>query len=183
MRLFAAIDPPPVALEHLDRALHRRGRDLRWTPTDQWHVTLAFYGEVGQATAEELSVRLRRAAARTPTLALQIKGGGCFPRRPDAARVLWAGVDGDLDILARLAERGAAAGRRCGLALQRRAFIPHLTLARAKQPLDISDRLAELWQYDGPTWPGTELRLVAATLGAQVRHETLDDIALTGTNA
>jgi 2'-5' RNA ligase len=178
MRLFAAIDPPEAAVADLGQAVRRKGANLRWVPPEQWHVTLAFYGEVSEAAAEDLQVRLERAASRTPQFTLQIKGAGCFPRRPDAAKVLWAAVDGDLAPLAQLADRCTAAGRRIGLAMEKRKFTPHLTLARARQAADVSGRLAELWAYEGPTWQATTLRLVRSTLGAEVRHETLAEFPL-----
>jgi 2'-5' RNA ligase len=172
MRLFAAIDPPAKAIKDLEDAVRRKGQ-LRWTPSDQWHITAAFYGEVSQASADDLAERLETAAARARPMSLQVEGAGCFPRRPNAARVLWAGVAGDVEDLARLAERCVAAGRRGGIAMERRRFTPHLTLARARVATDFSGRLAELWSYSGPMWTAPSLRLVRSTLGAQTRHETI----------
>jgi 2'-5' RNA ligase len=88
VRLFAAIDPPESARVDLDGKIRRKGRELRWTPADQWHMTLAFYGDVADAVADELQVRLDRAARRTPPMTLRIKGAGCFPRQPNAAKIL-----------------------------------------------------------------------------------------------
>ena len=45
MRLFAAVVPPPEAIEDLAAFLEPReeaGPDLRWTTPEQWHLTLAF---------------------------------------------------------------------------------------------------------------------------------------------
>ena len=173
MRLFAAIDPPESAVKDLRWAIGTTDDTLRWVAEEQWHITLAFYGEVSDAVAEGLVERLERAAARTPPLSLQLAGAGCFPNRPNAARVLWIGVDGAVPDLARLAERCTAAGRREGLAMEKRRFQAHLTLARARTPVDVSKRLAALWPYAGPAWPATSLRLVRSTLGPKTRHETL----------
>lgn len=172
-RLFAALDPPPDVVADLDRALRRKSAALRWVPPDQWHVTLAFYGDVAAVDEEDLRERLARAAGRTTPISLQLNSGGCFPRRPDSARVLWAGVAGDLAELGRLADRCVAAGRRSGIEMERRRFQGHLTLARARVPTDMSGRLGELWAYAGPAWVATTLRLVHSTLGAEVRHETV----------
>jgi RNA 2',3'-cyclic 3'-phosphodiesterase len=179
-RLFAAVDPPAEAITDLDGSVRRKGTDLRWVPATQWHITTAFYGEVDPATTEELESRLESAAARTPPFRLQIKGAGCFPRRPLAARVLWAGLVGDLSELSRLADRCVAAGGRSGIVMEKRKFQAHLTVARARVPTDLSGRLAELWFYAGPTWTTSTLRLVHSTLGAKVRHETVADWPLAG---
>lgn len=180
MRLFAAVDPPADARDDLNAHLRRKDRELRWTPPEQWHLTLAFYGDVSESVAEELQVRLDRAARRTPPLSLRIKGAGCFPRQPNVAKILWAGVDGELDVLSLLADRCVAAGRRSGITMEKRKFKAHLTLARARQPADMSGRLAELWDYSGPVWTTSTLRLVHSTLGAEVRHDTLAEWPLDG---
>ncbi|MBW3548710.1 MAG: hypothetical protein KY452_11325, partial [Actinobacteria bacterium] len=52
MRLFVAVRPPPevvATLATLDRP-ERPG--LRWTPPEQWHVTLRFFGPVDAEQAE-----------------------------------------------------------------------------------------------------------------------------------
>jgi RNA 2',3'-cyclic 3'-phosphodiesterase len=177
MRLFAAVDPPDNAAADLERSLRRKGPDLRWVPATQWHITTAFYGEVSPETAEDLRERLERAATRTAPLSLQIKGAGCFPRRPNAAKVLWAAIAGDIDELSRLADRCVASGRRCGITMEKRAFQAHLTLARARTPTDLG-QLSDLWSYEGPTWTAETLRLVRSTLGAEVRHETIAEWSL-----
>jgi 2'-5' RNA ligase len=179
MRLFAAIDPPAEAINNLEGAVRRKGH-LRWTPSDQWHITTAFYGEVSQAVAEDLAEWLQTVAARARPMSLQVAGAGCFPRCPNAARVLWAGVAGDVDELARLSERCVAAGHRGGIAMERRRFTPHLTLARARVATDFSGPHAELWSYSGPGWTTTSLRLVRSTLGAETRHETIAEWPLGG---
>lgn len=174
MRLFAAVDLPADQATALATAVDFSDARLRWVPQHQWHLTLAFYGEVDGPAVVELSKRLARAATRTPALSLRLAGAGTFPRRPRRANALWVGVAGDVDILARLAERCVAAGRRCGLTMEDRAFRPHLTVARARRPpADLRDNVAALSPYTGPPWRVTGFRLVHSTLGAQVRHDTL----------
>ena len=131
VRLFAAIDPPVHAVAHLDHAVGARDGRLRWTPVDQLHVTTAFFGEVPDDRVLELSERLGRVAGRTAPFELRIAGFGGFPsgRR---ARTVFARLTGDTDALTRLADRCAAAGRRCGIAMEARRFHAHLTIARTR---------------------------------------------------
>ncbi|RIQ15765.1 2'-5' RNA ligase family protein, partial [Jiangella rhizosphaerae] len=91
MRLFAAVEPPPDAVAHL-AAIVDGVRDgvLRWSDPAAWHLTLAFYGEVGEEKLTELTERLARAARRHPATTARIAGAGRFGRA-----VLWAGIDGD----------------------------------------------------------------------------------------
>ena len=92
MRLFAALLPPDrVTAELLSVREQLRTRPhaerLRWTERDNWHLTLAFYGEVAERRFPELCARLARAAARSRPLTLCVAGGGRF-----GDRVLWAGI-------------------------------------------------------------------------------------------
>ena len=56
-----AVTPPAGVLDGLDAAVTaaRTGRgdrrDLRWTGPEDWHVTLAFLGEVPGSAAERLT--------------------------------------------------------------------------------------------------------------------------------
>jgi 2'-5' RNA ligase len=149
-------------------------------PPEQWHITLAFYGEVPPARIEELTERLSRAVQRTPTpIALRLSTVGTFPKQPQRARVLWVGLDGDVGALSRLAGRCAGAARRVGLTMEDRAFRPHLTLARARGgPADLRARVQRLAGYAGRPWRASEIHLVHSTLGAAVRHETIGNWAL-----
>lgn len=181
MRLFVAVVPPPDVVEALAAAVGSRDESLRWVPPEQWHLTLVFCGDVEERRVAELSERLGRAAARTSPFALQLAGAGTFPKQSARARVLWAGLEGDLTSLSRLAERCTAAARRTGIDVEDRPFRPHLTLARARRdPVDARDAVSRLSSYDGRPWTVSSIRLVHSTLGASVRHETLAEPVLSG---
>jgi RNA 2',3'-cyclic 3'-phosphodiesterase len=179
MRLFVAVDPPPEQRLALDAAIGVRDEQLRWVPPEQWHLTLVFCGEVSEQAVPELHERLARGVARTPAFALRLAGAGSFPRPAGRARVLWVGLDEDTATLSRLAERCAAAARRCGIPVEDRAFRPHLTLARARRDtVDARAYVERLSSYDGTPWQVDSVRLVQSTLGAKVHHETLAEFAL-----
>jgi len=182
MRLFAAVMPPTAEVVALDDAIGDRDPELRWVPSHQWHVTLVFCGEVAETSVADLVERLRRAAARTAVFPLRLTGGGTFPTQPARARTLWAGLDGDVATLSRLAERCAAAARRSGITLEDRAFRPHLTLARARRgSVDVREHVARLSSYEGKPWRVATMRLVHSTLGNVVRHETVAELPLAET--
>ena len=61
MRLFVAVTPPPEALDELrsaTAAMRSAHPELRWSLPAQWHLTLAFLGEVDDDTRTDLSARL-----------------------------------------------------------------------------------------------------------------------------
>jgi 2'-5' RNA ligase len=136
---------------------------LRWTPAGQWHLTLAFLGEIdGDALDEgvlpDLTARLARAARRHPPQELALSGAGRF-----GDRVLWTRVRGDLRALAASV---SAAARRCRIAVEDRPYRAHLTLARARPGTDLRPAVDALRDFTGTTWTATTLHLVRSTLGA-----------------
>lgn len=179
MRLFAAVVPPPEVLRHLDEAVEQVRNDaVTWTLPEAWHLTLAFYGEVADGRVEDLTERLRRAAARYPVMRLRLNGAGRFDER-----VLWIGCGGPIEGMRRLARSCEAAGRRAGAPAQtNRRFRPHLTLARARQPTDLRQYVSALAQYAGPEWTADEIALVRSHLGqgagGRARYEVISTFPL-----
>jgi 2'-5' RNA ligase len=184
-RLFVALLPSGDAISDLDAAVepHRSAwATLRWTPSETWHLTGAFFGDVAEARVADLSTRLSRVAARHAALSLQFSGCGGFSR-PARATVLYAGVSGALPQLRALADSCAAAGRRVGLAMEERAYRPHLTLARARgrATVDVRRLVAELDGYVGPTWTSSGIVLMRSHLGPPLRHEPIGAWPLSAT--
>jgi glycosyltransferase involved in cell wall biosynthesis len=110
-RLFYAVPVPGATREPLEAALPRLqpllGR-ARVIPPGGWHLTLAFLGQVRPELADEV-VRVGEAAvAGVPPARLRLEGAGTFPEGRRAARVLWAGIGGDAEILVGLAAALAA---------------------------------------------------------------------------
>ena len=170
MRLFVAIAPPAAVLDELDAIAGplRAGReDLRWTNREAWHVTLAFLGQVDESAANRLLRRLENAARRHHVFRLAFSGAGAFPTAT-RANVLWSGLSGDRGALAHLAESVAAGASRAGAPPpdKGRRFRPHLTLARCRMPADVTELVAALDDYQGPSWTADRIHLVRSRLGA-----------------
>lgn len=164
LRMFAAIEPAAAAIADLQQAVRRLRElepDLRWTPPEQWHVTLVFAAVVPRDRVVALVTALEHVAASQPPLGLRIAGGGAF-RRPAAARTIWAGLDGDLDALAALAAACQAAARSCRIEIsEAAAFRPHLTLARTRaKPIHAGRLLQTLGPYAGPAWTADHITLI-----------------------
>ncbi len=176
-RLFVALLPSDDVVADLDdvvASLRDEWTTLRWTPPPMWHLTLAFFGDVGDERVPELSTLLERAATRHEALRLRFAGGGGFSR-PARANVVYAGVDGPLPQLQVLAESCSAAGRRIGLPMEDRPYRPHLTLARVqgRSSVDVRAIVDRLDSYVGPTWTSSEIVLMRSHLGPQPRHEPI----------
>jgi 2'-5' RNA ligase len=167
--------PPPAALDHLDGAL-RRLRDRpgapRWVGRDLQHVTLAFFGEVAEATVPALTAAVGAALA-VVVVHLRLTGAGTFPAKGDP-RVLWVGVDGDVEQLAELAAAAADAGRSVGVPIERRAYRPHVTVGRWPHS-DRGDRriATALGNYAGPHFTTGEVVLMRSHHGSAPRYEMI----------
>ena len=128
-RLFVAIAIPleiSPALERLCVGLPA----VRWTAPGDFHLTLRFIGEVDRPSFYEIGERL--ADVRLPPLELALKGLGVFPPRGDP-HTLWVGVAAEepLLLLKRRIDRvvDAVVAER-----EKRKFVPHVTLARFREP-------------------------------------------------
>jgi 2'-5' RNA ligase len=123
-RLFVAIRPPESIRDLLIDAMDDSPL-LRWVADEQLHLTLRFIGEVERPLATDIADQLSR--IRFSRFELRICGVGRFEQRNGGA--LWAA----LDPRTRVAELAAKVDRACvhaGLEPERRAFHPHITLAR-----------------------------------------------------
>jgi 2'-5' RNA ligase len=125
-RLFVAIRPPEAIRDLLIDAMDDSA-DFRWQSDEQLHLTLRFVGEVDRPLANDLADAVGQ--IRGEPVTLRINGVGRFEQRTSGA--LWAGVEPK----ARVAALAAKVERACvaiGLEPERRAFHPHITLARWK---------------------------------------------------
>lgn len=123
-RLFVAIRPPGPIRDLLIDAMDD-APTLRWVGEDNLHLTLRFIGEVDRPMAEDIARSLD--SIRAPAFALRIASVGRFDQRGGGA--VWAGVE-PKEAVAALATKVDRACVIAGLEPERRAFHPHVTLAR-----------------------------------------------------
>jgi len=125
-RLFVAIRPPEHIRDLLIDAMDD-SPEFRWQDEEQLHLTLRFVGEVDPPLARDLADALSRIQAQP--FEARLRGVGQFEQRNSGA--LWAAVEPKppLSALASKIERSCQS---IGLEPERRAFHPHVTLARWK---------------------------------------------------
>ncbi|MFD5202248.1 RNA 2',3'-cyclic phosphodiesterase [Streptomyces sp. NPDC058375] len=164
-RVFLALAPPDDAKDELAQVL-RPAYDayprMRWNRIEDWHITLAFLGELPVAAVPPLMPPLAGIAARQRPLGLALRGGGHFDER-----VLWTGVTGDLEGLHRLATDVRALVRECGVPFPDRPLRPHLTLARSRRGDHAAtvEAAAGLAAFTGRGWEAGRLHLVGSNIG------------------
>ena len=166
------------ALRVRHAAVGRTG--LRWAASHQAHLTLAFLGDLDEASLGRARECARGAARRVVPFEADLRGAGAFPSAA-RARVVWLGwgvgaaeVGG---LHAQLSRELAAAG----FELERRRFHPHVTLARARAPLDARPLLDALTPWRSAAWRVTAVELMASRLTPEgAVHTRLERCALDG---
>ncbi len=167
MRLFTALLPPADVVEHLDEFLDapRAVRpDLRWVHPVGYHLTLQFLGECGPYEVDRQLDRWSRRAARSAPMNLRLAGAGAFPQ-PFTARAVWIGL---------------ASGVESFRALAADDQVPHLTVARTAERLDLADLVAGLGAYAGPSWTADRLVLMESRTdpGRGPRYQQVESLPL-----
>jgi 2'-5' RNA ligase len=134
VRVFVALDVPErvrASLAELSERLKKVCPNARWVRLEGIHITLKFIGEVPPEKLEQI----RRALGGLPSfnpITVRFAGLGFFPRAR-SPQVFWAGVQAD-PTLAELAAAIEMKLEPLGVAPEKRAFHPHLTLARFEFP-------------------------------------------------
>lgn len=137
MRLFLAVEPDPAAREQLGLMASRLRQSLgdvaaalRWTSPENIHLTLHFLGEVGAAGADRLRAALGTLLPQAGFI-VRTAAPGVLPHR-GPPRVVYLAVGSPGPELASVHAELARAVRQAGVAVEVRAFAPHLTLARVR---------------------------------------------------
>ncbi len=165
-RLFVAIALPEPVVDALG-ALQTGVRGARWLREENFHLTLAFIGEVDRHGLDEAASALAGVAA--PAFELKLSGAGYFgDRKP---RALWAGA-APAAALTHLQSKVDVALRRRGLVEGKRKFTPHVTLAylhgATKDEAELYCAVNGLFAA-GP-FPVDEFHLYESHLGSEAAH-------------
>lgn len=129
-RLFIALEIPHDAA--LSLSLLRGGLpSARWVEPQDYHLTLRFIGDVSPRLADEVVAALDR--IERPIFSIRLRGLDAFgSKKPHS---IYAGVDAG-SLLHELQGEVDRACRKLGLPADQRKFVPHVTLARLRQPKD-----------------------------------------------
>ena len=145
-RAFIAIDLPESVksfLSEAQEALKSYGFGVKWVRPQNIHLTLIFLGDTATADTDKIAEAMTLAAMNCPIVSLTAKGIGVFPnvRRP---RVIWAGLNGQVQTLANLQQTLNAHLANLGFATDTRAFKSHLTLGRVKGKIALDKMIAAI---------------------------------------
>ena len=134
IRTFIALELPP-SLRHELSGLAKllAGQDkrqhIRWLPSENYHLSLAFLGDIDSASLSGLQFTLEQKLGSVKAVPCKIPTITPFPfSRPKTAAAL---VECTVELL-KLQTDVAKCVRSCGISIERRRFVPHVTLGRLK---------------------------------------------------
>ena len=155
MRLFVAIELSSdlrARLVKMQDAVRAVAANLSFTRPENLHLTLKFLGEVPDAQVPRVADVL---AAIAPVGEFDLNSAGivCFPER-GRVRVVSAAVEATSNLI-EFQRRIETAMEATGSPREGRAYHPHITLARARNPLPppMCGRLTALRATSGATEP------------------------------
>lgn len=173
VRLFVAIELPEAARQHIAHLLDilraRSSHGLRWVKPEGVHLTLKFLGNVSEERLDSIVTAMERATENVACFSLRIQDVGAFPNM-GSPRVLWAGVQGEVEPLLQLQARLEETLADQGFLPETRPFSPHLTLARVRGRLSswehqhLTEAMEAARGITGVDMPVNRLSLMESTL-------------------
>ena len=165
-RLFVALRPPTAMRRYCLDAIAGGPPGWAWQREDQLHVTLRFIGEVERPMADDIAAAL--GSIRAPEVELGLHGVGFFDQGRQGVLFARAGPREPLDALHKKVDRALTTA---GLVPERRAFLPHITLARRRRSAaDPAGWLEAHAALSAPPEPVDEFILYESHLGSDGPH-------------
>ena len=190
MRAFIAVELPEVVLNDLRRVIsliRDAGiHNLRTVKPAGIHLTIKFLGDIELSQVEPVTVAMTRATQDVQPFRLHLGKTGAFPnfQRP---RVLWAGVDGQIEALRELQQSIEKAVEGLGVEGERREYNPHLTLARIRggaseeEGQEVARTLSIINLDESLSIPVDSISLIRSTLTPEgAVYDRMDSARLSG---
>ena len=131
-------------VKKLKKTADQKDMTLKWVPQENYHMTLVFLGDTDEAQIPEIAKRLDEVANTHAGFELKLRGLDAFPEIT-SARVIYLGAQKSqalLDLQSQV-ERVIQ-----GEAKEDRGYVPHLTLARLRNPKSCRDLLSPFQHVD-----------------------------------
>jgi len=146
IRSFLAFELPVEIKKNVNRVskeIRHAGLDARWVKVENIHLTVIFLGNIKTEVIENINDAIGKVCPGYGSFQVALKGMGCFPnrRRP---RVLWIGLDGDLDRMSHFRDDLQKSLKPFGIKAEKRSFRPHLTLARFRSMRKMGSKLEDI---------------------------------------
>lgn len=152
VRAFIAVEAADAVRDGLAAViedLRKTRAHVAWVPRANIHVSLAFLGNIAREQVDLLSDALDEAAAPLSPFTVRVRRVGVFGKAR-SPRVVWAGIDDEepLQVLYR-----SVTGQLdlLEMPIERRSYVPHLTLGRVRSRRnrdELLDALAKIQDFE-----------------------------------
>ena len=139
MRVFIAALLPDDVIQLLGRhqkSVKSRIRGVKWENPRKFHVTLRFLGNLGEETLRHAVAATRTCAEEFEPIPFTLGPIGGFPGLQNP-RVLYYGLNSAHGLVLLKRRLDALLADEGGIEPERREFVPHITMARAKGRVSI----------------------------------------------
>lgn len=146
IRSFLAFDLPEEIkkiVKKVSGEVRQSGLNVRWVKAENIHLTVVFLGNIKTPDLDSIGEKVGYVCTEYRPFDIVVKGVGCFPngRRP---RVLWLGLDGDIERMSQFREDLQRSLRDFGIKEEKRPFRAHLTLGRFRSIGRMGSELEEI---------------------------------------
>jgi 2'-5' RNA ligase len=134
LRTFIAIELEDAVKQALSRTIGELAgldRRVKWVERENLHVTVKFLGDIDDNVVPHVLDAMCDVCKDFEPFEFTVTGLGAFPNlsRP---RVVWAGCEGPPGVAEKLGRRIDLETRFAGTKVDRRRFVPHVTLGRVR---------------------------------------------------
>ena len=170
IRSFLALELPSEIKEIVARVsgeVRQSTLDVKWAKVDNIHLTVVFMGNIETEDIPAIGDGVKKVCLTYGAFDASLKGIGCFPNKR-SPRVLWLGLDGDLERMSNFRDALQEQLTPFGIKEERRRFKPHLTLGRFRKSkrmdLQGDELLSKYEDLASPVCPLKELILFKSDL-------------------
>lgn len=136
VRCFISIELDPVTRKYVSQFVNNLKflRGIKWVSEENYHITLAFMGELSANKVPQICDVLEKISLRHSPFILNLCGSGFFPNENNP-KVLWIGIQKSKE-LSSLKDDIDKSLRSLNIDFDTKPFSPHLTIGRIKSGID-----------------------------------------------
>ncbi len=139
MRCFIGIPLDDIIREEIYK-LYPDIKNLRFTKKENLHITVKFLGEIQEKRIEKIKNAIVESCNDTTKFKISCNRLSAFPSTA-SARVVWVNVIEGADIITEIYKTLENNLEKIGFEKEKRQYIPHITIARIKNSVNIADYL------------------------------------------
>jgi RNA 2',3'-cyclic 3'-phosphodiesterase len=136
MRSFLALDVSDAVIDYLSGVTERLAKmtpGVKWVKREGIHVTLKFFGEIEEAMAQKIHEALLPVGSQFSPFVVSLKQLDAFPSKR-RARVVIVRLHKGFETMQAVYEEVEERLTQFDFEREKRAFTPHLTLGRMRDP-------------------------------------------------